>query len=584
MAELSEEQALLKAKFYRKNGNIAEAQKMYEAVLKAFPRNKKAQQSLSTIKKLYETRNIQNPPQEAINQLTNLYNQGQLSAVIEEAQTLAEHYPCDAFIWNIWGASAAQIAKLDQAVFAFQKVISLKPDYFEAYNNMGNALTNQGKLDAAIEAYKAALLLNPDYADAYNNMGIALTNQGKLDEAIEAYKAALSLKPDYVAAYNNMGAALRDQGKLDEAIEACKKVLALNPDYADAYNNMGVTLKEQGKLDEAIQAYKTALSLQPDNVEAHYNLSFAFLSCGNLKDGLDEYEWRWKTSVGIARKRHFLQPLWDGKKSLKGKRILLWCEQGIGDTINWSSCISHLVCPDIHCILECQEKLVPLLARSFPNVEVKPENRSSDLERDDFDYHLPMGSLYKHYFTKVSQYPKTPAFLVPDPVRVRFWRQRLKSLGKGPYVGISWKSSNITPARLPNYAPISDWFPVLTLPDITFINLQYKDFTDDLEKIQNEFGVTVNNFDDLDHSDDLIDVAALSAALDIVISIKNTVPFLSAGVGTLTKLATWRQSDLSNILLNPAGPLVNIFEKNTLEPWDNVFSLIAADLVDLKMK
>ena len=193
MAELSEEQALLKAKFYRKNGNIAEAQKMYEAVLKAFPRNKKAQQSLSTIKKLYETRNIQNPPQEAINQLTNLYNQGQLSAVIEEAQTLAEHYPCDAFIWNIWGASAAQIAKLDQAVFAFQKVISLKPVYFEAYNNMGNALTNQGKLDAAIEAYKAALLLNPDYADAYNNMGIALTNQGKLDEAIEAYKAALSL-------------------------------------------------------------------------------------------------------------------------------------------------------------------------------------------------------------------------------------------------------------------------------------------------------------------------------------------------------------------------------------------------------
>ena len=103
MAELSEEQALLKAKFYRKNGNIAEAQKMYEAVLKAFPRNKKAQQSISTIKKLYETRNIQNPPQEAINQLTNLYNQGQLSAVIEEAQTLAEHYPCDAFIWNIWG-------------------------------------------------------------------------------------------------------------------------------------------------------------------------------------------------------------------------------------------------------------------------------------------------------------------------------------------------------------------------------------------------------------------------------------------------------------------------------------------------
>ena len=135
-----------------------------------------------------------------------------------------------------------------------------------------------------------------------------------------------------------------------DRIQAYKTALSLNPDYTDAHNNMGNALTDQGKLDEAIEAYKTALSLQPDNVEAHYNLSFAFLSCGNLKDGLDEYEWRWKTSVGIARKRHFLQPLWDGKKSLKGKRILLWCEQGIGDTINWSSCISHLVCPDIHCL------------------------------------------------------------------------------------------------------------------------------------------------------------------------------------------------------------------------------------------
>ena len=198
MANLSVEQALLKAKFYKKNGNTAEAQKMYQTVLEAFPENKKAQLELSILNKPYESSNNQSPPQEAINQLTNLYNHGQLSSVIEHAQTLTIHYPNEAFIWNILGASAAQLDKLDQAVFAFQKVISLKPDYVDAYNNMGNALTNQGKLE----------------------------------DAIDAYKTALTLKPDYVGAYNNMGAALREQGKLEEAIEACNKVLALNPDYA----------------------------------------------------------------------------------------------------------------------------------------------------------------------------------------------------------------------------------------------------------------------------------------------------------------------------------------------------------------
>ena len=449
---------------------------------------------------------------------------------------------------------------------------------------MGAALREQGKLEEAIEACNKVLALNPDYADGYNNLGVTLKEQGKLDEAIEAYNTALSLNPDYADGYNNLGNALTDQGRLEEAIESYKTALSLNPAHADAYYNMGHALKDQGKLEEAIESYNRALSIQPDHVEAHYNLSFAFLNCGRLKEGLDEYEWRWKTVMRIHKKRHFSQPLWEGKKGLKGKKILLWSEQGIGDTINWSSCLTHVASQAEHCILECQDKLVPLLAHSFPNIEVRPEDRRLDLERDDFDFHLPMGSLYRHFIPQVSLNPKAPAFIVPEPVRVSFWRERLKSLGNGPYVGISWKSSNMSSARLPNYAPLSEWSPVLKLPDVTFINLQYKEFIDDLTNIKNEHGVTVHNFHDLDHYDNLVDVAALLAALDIVISIKNTVPCIAAGVGTLTKLANWRQSDWSNTLLNPIGPSLDIFERDTWEPWSHIFHLIAADIVKLKNK
>ena len=97
-------------------------------------------------------------------------------------------------------------------------------------------------------------------------------------------------------------------------------------------------------------------------------------------------------------------------------------------------------------------------------------------------------------------------------------------------------------------------------------------------KIKDEYGATVHNFDDLDHYNNLDDVAALCAALDIVVSTKITVPLISAGVGTSTKLANWKQSTWNNVLFNPISSSVDIFERNTCEPWDNSFRLIAEDI------
>ena len=443
---------------------------------------------------------------------------------------------------------------------------------------MGLTFQDQGKLDEAIEAFKKAISLKPDYVIAYNKMGLTFQDQGKLDEAIEAYNKSIAIKPDYPEVYYNMGLTFQDQGKLDEAIEAYDKSITLKPDYVDAFSNMGVALGVQGKLNEAIEAYNKSIALKPDYADAHMNLSLTLLNSGKLKEGLDKYEWRWRTKESLSKQRHFSQPLWDGEKRLNGKRILLWCEQGIGDTINWSSCLSHIASQAKHCILECQEKLIPLLERSFPNVQVKAVNKSLDLKRCDFDFHLPMGSLYKHFIHEIEQNTKIDAYLIPDPVRVNFWKERLNSLGSGPYIGICWKSANMDTKRLPNYSTISELYPVLKLPNVTYVNLQYTEFANDLSKIKKELGITIHNFDDLDHFNNIDDVAALCAALDMIVSTKTTVPFISAGVGTLTKVANWKQSPWNNILLNPIGPLVDIFERDTQESWDKVFSLIAKDI------
>ena len=126
-------------------------------------------------------------------------------------------------------------------------------------------------------------------------------------------------------------------------------------------------------MDKATETYAKAISLDPNYAEAHHNLSFSLLVI-KLKEGLDKMNGDGKLKMVSSSERHFSQPLWDGKESLKDKRILFWFEQGIGDTLNWASRLPLITSQADHCILECQEKLVPLLERSFPDIEVKSED------------------------------------------------------------------------------------------------------------------------------------------------------------------------------------------------------------------
>ena len=202
-------QAFRLAKKKVKDGDTEEAKRIYKDILAKFPKNKHAQQYLVTFNRPQQNPANQFPLQDAINDLTNLYNQGQLSAVVEYAQLLTHSYPNAFIAWNLLGAAAAQIGQLEKAIIAFQRVIIIEPNFADAYYNMGNILKGQGELEEAIVSYEKALALKPNYADAYNNMGNALQDQGKLEEAIASYKKVLSLKPDYAEAHRHLSSFIR---------------------------------------------------------------------------------------------------------------------------------------------------------------------------------------------------------------------------------------------------------------------------------------------------------------------------------------------------------------------------------------
>ena len=525
------------------------------------------------------------PKQEVLDDLFRLQSLGHHKSILPLIQQMLRMHPNSFSVHFALGNSQSALRLHDLAINNYKKAIEIKPDLAEAYNNLGTCFGESGKLDEAIDSFKQAIAIQPRYAEACFNMGRYLNSE----EAIDSYKKAIELKPDFAGAYVNLGNLLRIRGELKNAIDSFKKAIDIKPDFVEAYTNMGIALQDNGELDPAIDIYKQAIKICPDYPPAHYNLAFAFLNAGNVKEGLKEAEWRLRTPDFKAEERHFLQPMWDGIEPLSDKTILLWNEQGPGDMIVWSSCIPYLNSIAHHCILECQAKLFPLLTRSFPNVEVKAANKSLDAERVDFDFHLPMGSLFQHFIPEISQNTKPDAFLVPNPLRVDYWIERLNSLGPGPYIGISWKSPRVTPHRLQNYTQISDWAPIFAVPNVTLVSLQSSDFGNDsalieeLSAIEDEFGIMVHYFNELDYWGDLDDVSALCAALDIVVSVSTAVSTLAAGVGTPTKMLHWRQSAWNNILFTPPGPSVDVFERNTWEPWDYVFHSVAKDIADFQV-
>ena len=230
------DQALDLARRKTKEGLINEAQSIYDEILTKFPKNKRAIKGLKSLetKKSASASFVGDPPQDQLQSLINLYNQGHLKRAFQQSKLLVTTFPKSATLLNIQGV----------------------------------LLKDLGQLDLSIEVYRKALSIKSDYAEAYNNMGVTLQEQKKLVEAIKAFNKAIAIKPDYAVAYYNMGTALKDQGKLEEAIEACKRALAIKPDYAKALYNMGNSLKDQGKLKEAMASYKKTLSLKPDYARA----------------------------------------------------------------------------------------------------------------------------------------------------------------------------------------------------------------------------------------------------------------------------------------------------------------------------
>ena len=132
----------------------------------------------------------------------------------------------------------------------------------------------QGRFDPAIAAYQKAISLRPDFAQAYSNMSTPLMYLKRHEEAVAAGKKGLSLRPDSAVSHYNLGAALEAAGNLDEALDHFHRAIQIRPDFIQSRIAIGNVMKAMGRIDEAVRAFTLATEMRPDDLTAMSNLAF----------------------------------------------------------------------------------------------------------------------------------------------------------------------------------------------------------------------------------------------------------------------------------------------------------------------
>ena len=186
---------------------------------------------------------------------------------------LIKDFPNIPLLHNISGACNSALGEIDSAKISFNKAIELKPDYDEAYFNLGVAFHQTGQLGEALNSYERAISIKHAYPTAHNNLGLIALSQGQLDNALKSFEWAVAYSPEYAEAHNSLGAALQELKQFEKAKVSFKKAVALNPQYAQGLHNLAILSEIINLPDEASEYYEKALAVEPNYAEAYRNQS-----------------------------------------------------------------------------------------------------------------------------------------------------------------------------------------------------------------------------------------------------------------------------------------------------------------------
>ncbi|MHB8493278.1 MAG: tetratricopeptide repeat protein [Casimicrobiaceae bacterium] len=466
---------------------------------------------------------------EAANNLGNLAKEaGDIPAAEGYYRLAVQLNPRFADAYSNLGGLYQRQGDLEKAEEVIRQALEIRPDNADALNNLGGVLQERGDLDAAEECLRAALRVHPDLPPAMHNLGTVLRMMGRLQEAERYCRRALEIDPTSAAAVNNLATVLGQRGDLDAAERACRDALRLDPSCAPAYSNLGSIFRERGDMRTAEASYRDALRIDPGHPHIEYDLSILALLQENYEEGFELYESRFHCAgrdFAATRNSHrklAAVPLWRGEP-LSGKRIYIWSEQGLGDTLMVMRYLPLLRARGaLHLSVQCDPALERVVASMSEVDEVIA--RSDAVPDDRTDFHCSMMSLPHRFGTRIGNVPNTVPYLhVPDTLAAEF-AKLMRGITK-PRVGLAWAGNRTLRDDARRSIPLKQFAALFRHPQIQLMSLQKgeaaKDWID-LAKTGSEF---------IERCEDFMDTAALVTNLDLVVTVDTAVAHLAGALG-----------------------------------------------------
>lgn len=504
-----------------------------------------------------------------------LARQGKRAEAEEAFRAALQRRPDHAKAHNNFGVLLAEMGRRKEAFEAWRRAAELDPNYPEAQFNFAMVLAETGDRSAAVRQYERTLELKPDYAEALNNLGLLLDEMGQPHESVVLLEQAVRLRPDYAEAWNNLALARVNVGRADEALAAYREALRLRPNEAELHNNLGTALAALNRPEEALACYRHALRLRPDYPEARWHQALTWLTIGDFEKGWAEYEWRWRRRR--SRPRTFDKPLWDGAP-LEGETLLLWCEQGLGDAIQFVRFAAEARRRVGRVVLEGPAVLKPLLSGCVGVDEWVDFGEALP----PFAAHAPLLSLPKIFGTTTATIPCGVPYLAPEADRQAAWRRELEgSLPPGDLkVGVAWQGNPLHRWDRHRSFSLERFADIAKIRGVSLVSLQKGTGGEQLA-----VGSLRHRILDLGAKADadgaFRDTPAIVANLDLTICCDTSLAHLAGAMNVpvwipLARMSDWRWLRGRND--SPWYPSLRLFRQKIHGDWDGPFECIAAEL------
>ena len=539
------------------SGNIREALNIYEGLLL---RNKKNHE----LQFLIGVAHLQ----------TDKYNLA--LDFLQNSIDLHTHNP--AYFYNA-GLALQCLGRLNEALESYFSAIKLEQNYLEAYVNSGVALKELRRFEEALVILDQALKLNAEDYQIHSNRGAVLKELKRFEEALVSLDQALKLNAEDYQIHSNRGVVLKELKCFEEALVSFENAISLNPNHAESFFGKATVYYDLKCYGKALNAYNLAIKIKPDYQEALFNRATLHLIKGNYREGWLDYENRITLNhhEKVAKK-------WSGEIVEPGKVILLFAEQGFGDTIQFCRYIEKVEKIGFKVVLDVPASLKVILKTLKTNFTFIDENKYS------INYISSIMSLPLIFKTNINTIPANIPYLYSDNNKKLIWKERLES-DRNLNIGLVWAGGlrKNQPETWEVYEkksiPLSLLEPITRIKNINIYSLQkgYPAEGELLELNSSDWRHSIINF--TSKINDFSDTAAFIDNLDLIISVCTSSAHLSAAMGKKTWIlldyySCWRWFD-DGRTDSPWYPSVRLFKQPKPNDWESTITEVCEELKNL---